>query len=270
MIVFPNAKINLGLSVTEKRADGFHNVETIFYPVPWTDALEIIPSENFEFSLTGFDIQTATDENLCVKVYRSLKKEFNLPEVRMHLHKVIPSGAGLGGGSSDAAFTIKLLNKLFQLKLSNEEIISRIKIFGSDCAFFIKNKPVSASGKGDIFQNSSVNLNRKFLVIIYPGVQVSTKEAYQGIKPGIPGIKVTEAITKPYNQWKELLINDFEKTVFASQPLLSEIKAELYEKGAIYASMSGSGSAVYGIFEKETDLKEKFPANWKVWKGMLE
>jgi 4-diphosphocytidyl-2-C-methyl-D-erythritol kinase len=254
MVVFPNAKINLGLYITEKRKDGFHNLESCFYPIPWIDALEILPSDNFKFTSSGTDIPGNTEDNLCIKIYQILKKEFNLPEVNIYLHKTIPIGAGLGGGSSDAAFTIKLLNELFELKLNEEQMESYVRPLGSDCAFFIRNKPVFAFGKGDQFENINVNLSGKYGLIIYPEVHISTKEAYSGITPRKPSNSIKNILSGDIYSWKDLLKNDFEESIFKKYQALSSLKQNLYDHGAVYASMSGSGSCMYGIFEKDPQI----------------
>lgn len=269
MIRFPNAKINLGLQVTHKRADGFHNLCSIFYPVGWSDALEIIPSTNFEFTQSGIAVQGDPADNLCVKVYDWMQAEYNLPAVKIHLHKNIPVGAGLGGGSADAAFTMKMLNDLFTLNLCNLQMQEAIKPFGSDCAFFIENKPTLAVNKGDEFEAISVSLKGKYVVMMYPDLFISTKEAYSGVVPVKPNFILQEIDSKPIETWKPDMLNDFEKSLFPTYPLLAEIKNILYAQGAAYASMSGSGSTIFGIFEKETNLAHLFPINYKLWNGFL-
>jgi 4-diphosphocytidyl-2-C-methyl-D-erythritol kinase len=257
MVVFPNAKINLGLYITEKRKDGFHNLESCFYPVPCIDALEILPSATFKFTFSGIDIPGKPEDNLCTKIYQILKNEFKLPEVNIHLHKNIPIGAGLGGGSSDAAFTIKLLNSLFELRLNEDQMEYYMRPLGSDCAFFIRNKPVLAHGKGDEFENININLSGKYVLLVYPEIHIATKEAYSGIEPGKPQHSIKNILSGNIHSWKDLLRNDFEKSIFNKYPTLAALKKDLYDQGAIYASMSGSGSCLYGIFEKEP---EKFLA----------
>jgi 4-diphosphocytidyl-2-C-methyl-D-erythritol kinase len=262
MIVFPNAKINLGLHITEKRNDGFHNLESCFYPVQWTDALEILPSDRFKFTGSGIDIPGNKEDNLCVKIYQKLKNQFRLPEAAMHLHKNIPVGAGLGGGSSDAAFTVKLLNELFEMKLRDEEMESLVRPLGSDCAFFIRNKPVFAYEKGDQFENINLSLSGKYGLLVYPDLAISTREAYSGIRPGKPLNSIKNILSGDIFLWKDLLKNDFETHLFIKYPLLASLKKQLYDQGAIYASMSGSGSCVYGIFEKEPE-RHSFPEKFK-------
>ena len=269
MICFPNAKINLGLQIIGKRTDGFHNLASIFYPVAWCDALEMVVADEFEFSQSGIFIQGNSEDNLCVKVYRSLKQKFDLPNVKMHLHKNISIGAGLGGGSADGAFAMKLLNDLFDLKLSNGEMQELVKPFGSDCAFFIENVPTLAVNKGDEFERIDFSLKGKYLVLIYPELFISTKEAYSGVQPQMPSTDLN-IVAMPIENWKGHLLNDFEKHLLIAHPQLLEIKIKLYELGGIYASMSGSGSTMYGIFENEIDLVSHFPANYRIWQGWAE
>ncbi len=267
MICFPNAKINLGLQIIGKRADGFHNLASIFYPVAWCDALEMVVADGFEFTQSGIFIQGNAEDNLCVKVYRSLKQKFDLPNVKIHLHKNIPIGAGLGGGSADGAFAMKLLNDLFDLKLSNNQMQDLIKPFGSDCAFFIENRPTLAINKGDEFEHIDFSLKGKYLVLIYPDLFISTKEAYSGVQPQIPSKDLKNIGALPIKNWKGNLTNDFEHHLLVAHPLLLEIKNKLYHLGATYSSMSGSGSTMYGIFESEIDLVAHFPANYRIWQG---
>jgi 4-diphosphocytidyl-2-C-methyl-D-erythritol kinase len=242
MVSFPNAKINLGLHITEKRPDGYHNLESCFYPVPWKDVLEILPAKQFRFTSSGIDIPGKSNDNLCIKIYEVLAKEFKLPPVEIYLHKNIPIGAGLGGGSADAAFTIKTLNTLFNLNLSDDAMEEYMRPLGSDCAFFIKNKAVLAYEKGDRFKEQSVNLSGKSILIVYPGIHISSKEAYAGIKPAKPALPLKEVL-KDFSSWKAHLTNNFEMELFIRHPELKIIKDQLYKLGALYASMSGSGSA---------------------------
>ena len=252
MIAFPNIKINLGLSITEKRPDGYHNLETVFYPVALEDALEIRTSSETEKKITlhqyGMEIAGNPEDNLVAKAYSLLDKEFHLPPVEIHLYKHIPSGAGLGGGSSDAAFMLKLLNDHFQLELSEEQLEVYAATLGADCAFFIKNKPTYAEGIGNLFSPIELSLSGYQIMIVKPNVFVSTREAFSNIHPHRPEYPVKEAILRPVAEWKDILINDFEASVFPQHPVIGEIKEELYHQGAIYASMSGSGSSVFGLF----------------------
>jgi 4-diphosphocytidyl-2-C-methyl-D-erythritol kinase len=261
LVVFPHAKINLGLNVTGKRDDGYHNIETIFYPVQLSDVLEAVEDSSSTgeiiFNITGSDSLSSTD-NLCVKAYELLKKDFKLPSIKSHLHKIIPTGAGLGGGSADAAFMLKLLNKLFDLKLSNDALKKYALELGSDCPFFVDNKPVYATGRGEVTQPIQLSLKNYFIGIVKPTVSVSTAEAYKMIKPQKPQMALLSAIQQPVEKWCDLITNDFEEPVFKKYPVIEAIKKKLYEAGAVFALMSGSGSAVYGIFNREINLKNAF------------
>lgn len=258
MITFPNAKINLGLSITEKRTDGYHNLETVFYPVPLEDALEVHVSDNnkqkFVLHQSGLQLMGVAKDNLVVKAYLLLDKEFHLPPIDIYLHKQIPSGAGLGGGSADAAFMLKLLNERFALSLSKEQLKVYAATLGADCAFFINNSPSFATGIGNIFSPISLNLQGYQLLIIKPPIFISTQEAFSKIKPHKPQHALKEVIACPPTEWKELLVNDFEESVFPLFPAIKEIKEELYERGAVYASMSGSGSSVFGLFDRDVSI----------------
>lgn len=250
MISFPNCKINLGLHITNKRDDGYHDLETIFFPIPFTDVLEIITSDTFAFTVTGLPINT--DDNLCIKAYNLLKQNFpHLPAVKMHLHKVIPLGAGLGGGSSDAAFTLQLLNNKFNLKLKTGQLLDYALRLGSDCPFFVINKPCFAISRGEILQPVNIDLSMYKLIIVNPGIHIDTKWAFSKITPRQPVNSIKEIIVQPIETWKEQLQNDFEIAVFAEYPQIKKIKEELYNNSATYASLSGSGSTVYGIFSKD-------------------
>lgn len=256
MVLFPNCKINLGLRVTAKRPDGYHDLETIFYPIPLRDAAEIttFPAKEshngFELTLTGLEIPGELSTNLCKKAWQLIKNDFpNIPAVRMHLHKAIPVGGGLGGGSADAAFTLLLLNNELKLNLTTGELLSYALQLGSDCPFFIINRPCYATGRGEIMEEISVDLTDYHFVIVNPGIHVSTAEAFGNIViagHGNPSLK--QIIVQPVSRWKNLLANDFEVSVFKKHPQLSEIKKRLYESGAAYAAMTGTGSCVYGIF----------------------
>jgi len=251
MICFPNAKINLGLRVVSKRPDGYHNIETVFYPVPLCDALEIVLSETNEttFSQTGILMDGNPEDNLVMKAFRLLEKDFDLPKMAIYLRKQIPFGAGLGGGSADAAFMLKLLNDFAGLHLSVEQLEKYAGQLGADCPFFIRNSPVFAEGIGNIFMPVDASLRGYHLVLVKPDIHVSTKEAYEGISPKQPTSRLTEIIRLPIGEWKNHLINDFEEGIFARYPAVWEIKRTLYDMGAVYASMSGSGSSVFGIFD---------------------
>ena len=269
MIAFPNSKINLGLNVVEKRTDGFHNIETVFYPIGLNDVLEIAASKETLFISTGLEIPGDAESNLCLKAYQLLRNEFQLPNVKIHLHKVIPMGAGLGGGSSDAAFTLKLLNRYFDLKLTDEQLMKYAASLGADCAFFIKNKVVSASEKGDCFRNLSFSLMGYQIVVVIPKVHVETAKAYSKIKPKETLKTPSEILMESKIQdWKSILVNDFEEPIFDLYPELSLIKSELYKQGAIYAAMSGSGSALFGLFNKPVGLSEHFKDDF-YWSSLL-
>lgn len=273
MILYPNAKINLGLHVVEKRPDGFHNIETVFYPVGWQDILEVLPDETktsgVTLSISGIEIPGDPQENLCVKAYELISKEYPMPAVKAHLHKQIPTGAGLGGGSSDAAFFIRALNEIFELNLAWGEMHHYAKQLGADCSFFIANKPMLAEGKGDQLESVLLSLTGFHILIVHPGIHVSTPEAYRGVTPRKPEIPLEELIqSAPIEDWKTILKNDFEISVFAKYPQLAELKNKMYAKGAVYAAMSGSGSAVFGIFRNEIDFADEFPGA-KTWSGKL-
>jgi 4-diphosphocytidyl-2-C-methyl-D-erythritol kinase len=261
MILFPNAKINIGLYVTEKRPDGFHNLESAFFPTNWTDILEITPQDSFEFSSSGLAISGNVENNLCYRAYQLLREAYQIPGVHIHLHKIIPMGAGLGGGSSDAAFTLMGLRDLFDLPLSNQDLIPFAQKLGSDCAFFLKNSPAFGKGKGDELSPIDCSIKDKFLVLIYPKIAISTQEAYANIRVSPAKNYLPDALKKPISEWKSTIQNDFEDSVFPKYPILKEIKEELYALGAIYASMSGSGSTLFGIFENEIEIPEK----WKTY-----
>lgn len=262
MISFPNAKINLGLNIVEKRPDGYHNLETIFYPVPITDALEISrwnedkSGKKYTFAQDGLQIAGEDENNLVVKAYKLLDDEFSLPPIAIHLLKKIPFGAGLGGGSSDAAFMIKMLNDYFELHLDNMQMETYAAKLGADCAFFIQNKPTYAEGIGNIFSPINLSLKGYQIVLIKPNIFVSTREAFSMIKPTHPSHPLKEIINLPIENWREWMKNDFEESVFPQYPAIARIKKQLYEDGAIYASMSGSGSSVYGIFAPNTPLPD--------------
>lgn len=269
MLDFPNAKINLGLYITEKRSDGFHNLQSCFYPVRWCDALEILPAAQEQFDVTGLPVPGDASSNLCLKAYRLLQQDHKLPPVHMHLHKVIPMGAGLGGGSADAAFTLRILNKLFELNLSLEALEKYARQLGSDCAFFVQNKPVIATERGDVFTPITLDLSGYTCVIVYPGIHITTAEAYGSITPAKPSCDMEMLLKQDVEVWREVLKNDFEEALFPKYPELPSIKAKLYEAGASYASMTGSGSAVYGLFKQEKQQELVFPGHYTVWEGLL-
>lgn len=294
MITFPNAKINIGLNIVAKRPDGYHDIETLFFPVNLQDALEVtlkkpldtgfikkkleagsllnlkteskfqndevFTEDSYELHLLGDAIEGNPADNLVVKAYRLLAEDFDIPPVIIHLYKHIPSGAGLGGGSSDAAQMIALLNKRFGLKMKNRCMERYAAQLGSDCAFFIRNKPAFATGRGEILTPVDLSLQNYFIVIVKPNIFVSTAEAYAGVTPAKPEVSLRDAIKRPVSEWKNLIVNDFEKSVFAKHPQLQQLKDKMYELGAEYASMSGSGSAIYGIFSKSVEnVEQHFP-----------
>jgi 4-diphosphocytidyl-2-C-methyl-D-erythritol kinase len=276
MICFPNAKINLGLNIVEKRSDGFHNIETIFYPINWCDALEVIENKDFQqgedkikLSLSGLLVEGNTKDNLITKAYNLLDAAYNLPPIKAHLQKSIPMGAGLGGGSSDAAFFIKLLNDKFSLNISINKQINFAKQLGSDCAFFIENKPVYASEKGDVFAETKVDLANYCIVVVYPAAHSNTASAYKGVVAARPQKNIQTIIASDIKNWKTDLTNDFEKNIFMQYPELNKIKNNFYTHGALYASMSGSGSTMYSVFKSDIDLKEfNFPTEYLIWKSI--
>lgn len=256
MIAFPNAKINIGLNITGRRFDGYHNLETIFYPVQICDAIEAIEVEKLTFSASGIPIPGNVDENLCLKAYNMISADRKLPPIAIHLHKHVPIGAGLGGGSSDAAFFIRLLNDKFEIGLSEQQQSAYAEKLGADCAFFLKNKPVFAFEKGDRFEDIDLDLSAYFIAVVTPPVHVSTGEAYRGVKPHPSQGQLKELVKLPPSEWKNHIRNDFEQSVFKNHPSIRGIKADLYDAGAEYASMSGSGSSVYGIFRQKTELPQ--------------
>ncbi|RHJ91365.1 4-(cytidine 5'-diphospho)-2-C-methyl-D-erythritol kinase [Parabacteroides bouchesdurhonensis] len=268
MICFPNAKINLGLNIVSKRPDGYHNIETVFYPVPVKDALEIVAAKTFSFHQTGIPVDAPVEKNLVVKALNLLKTKYEIPPLEVHLLKTIPFGAGLGGGSADAAFMLKLVNDFCKLNIPDDELEETASFIGADCPFFVRNTPVFASGTGNIFDPVSLSLEGYYMCLVKPDVAVSTPEAYSLVSPKSPEKSLKEIIKMPVTQWKEVMVNDFEISVFTKYPVIRSIKNELYNNGAVYASMSGSGSSVFGLFKEPTDLKESFKDSF-VWEGKL-
>ena len=271
MVVFPNAKINIGLNILSKREDGFHNLQTIFVPIAIKDALEIIETQpsakSVTFSNTGLYVPGATEGNLCIKAFELLKKDFPaLPAVAMHLHKAIPMGAGLGGGSADAAFTLQLINQKFLLQLTPERLLQYAGLLGSDCPFFIVNKPSYATGRGEVLEPIDLDLSDYAILLINPGIHISTSLAFSNISIGMHVQDLRILIREDIRYWKHNIVNDFEDQVFTAYPEIAAIKATLYEQGALYASMSGSGSSVYGIFPKGKHTEMNFPEQYfKKW-----
>ena len=271
MVLFPNCKINLGLNIVNKRNDGYHEIETVFYPVELKDAVEAVLCIDTElntdivFNSTGLEISGAESNNLCVKAYRLLKNDYpSMSPIFMHLHKVIPMGAGLGGGSADGACMLQLLNSLFDLNLSNLTLNKYALQLGSDCPFFLLNKPCFATGRGEHLQEINLNLSDYTIFLVYPDIHISTALAFSKIKPCAPKRSIQEIIQEPVTLWKGELWNDFEYGVLQTYPELALLKEQLYAQGAVYASMTGSGSTFYGLFKKETDTRLTFPAGISV------
>ena len=269
MINFPNAKINIGLNITEKRNDGYHNIASIFYPIAWRDALEVTHSETFSFKSTGLEIPGKTDNNLIIKAYQLIQPYLSTKkELSIHLQKVIPMGAGLGGGSADGAFALKLFNQFLKLGLSDELLQQLAAQLGSDCPFFIQNKAVFCSDRGIKFKDISLDLSSNYIVVVNPKIHISTAEAYSVIEPSTPANAILDLIKQPIEDWKSTIHNDFELPLTQKYPVIGEIKAALYNSGAVYAAMTGSGSTVYGLFKEALDLKETFK-DYTVWKGKM-
>ena len=257
------------MNIVSKRPDGYHNIETVFYPVSLCDALEILPSAcgQTNLAVSGFSIEGPLEKNLVYRAYRLLADRFDLPVCDIKLHKAIPFGAGLGGGSSDAAFVLKMLNDMFQLSLSDADLAQYAIQLGADCPFFIYNVPVLARGIGNEFEPVSFSLKGYTLVLVKPQESVSTAEAYSCISPAIPSVALSDIIQKPVEEWKTLMFNDFEKNIFRLHPVIGEIKDLLYKSGAVYASMSGSGAAVFGIFKNPPVCLPNWGLHF-VWQGM--
>lgn len=263
MITFPHAKINIGLQVTERRPDGYHNLDTVFYPIPIHDALEVIVAEGADYDcrlhISGIEIAGDPDTNLVVRAYRLLAADYALPPVDIYLHKHIPTGAGLGGGSADASFMLRLLNEMFALGITTEQLEAYATQLGADCPFFITSRPVYATGIGNEFHPITLDLSEWHIVVVKPDVFVSTKEAYSMVRPEKPEVTLDKKITQPITEWKDSISNDFEQGIFALHPELADIKAKLYSLGAKYAAMSGSGSALFGLFEAPiADVEQHF------------
>ncbi len=265
MVSFPNCKINLGLHILGKRTDGFHNLETCFYPIPLTDALEIItaPDQEFHFNQTGLTLNLPASGNICIKAYELFREAYpDCPPVHMHLHKTIPSGAGLGGGSADAAFTLLLLNEKYKAGFSQDALISLALQLGSDCPFFILNRPCIATGRGEEMKPIDLDLSQHTIMLVNPGIHVNTGWAFSQVRITQHTGTLNSLISLPLEEWKDRLVNDFEEPVFATHPELSSIKATLYKAGAVYASMSGSGSTLYGIFRNHDFTPPSFPGQY--------
>jgi 4-diphosphocytidyl-2-C-methyl-D-erythritol kinase len=272
MVVFPIAKINIGLRVTDKRTDGFHNIETIFYPVRLIDALEFVISGQSDskdvLAVTGIKIGNPPEENILIKAITSLRKLKNFPFLKIHLHKAIPVGAGLGGGSSDAACLMKSVNRHFGLNLDNQSLKALSLQIGSDCPFFIDGTPSLASGRGEILSPVENKLSGYYLVLLNPGVGINTAEAYRNCKPEMPADSLNDLFKLPVDEWKKVIVNDFEEFAFAKHPVIREIKDGLYKYDAVFSLMSGSGSSVYGIFRKKPELPEQL-RKFVIWEGQI-
>jgi 4-diphosphocytidyl-2-C-methyl-D-erythritol kinase len=257
MVSFPNAKINLGLFITDRLPNGYHTIESCLLPIPWCDVLEFVPSKQLQFASSGIAIPGNEKDNLVLKAYKLLRKDFSLPDLSVHLHKIIPMGAGLGGGSSDAAFMLKMLNNEFQLFLDDSILEDYATQLGSDCPFFIQNKTTIATGTGTDLKPITFDLKGYWIALIKPDVHISTQEAYAGMSPKPSEVDLEALIlSKDFDRWKAELVNDFEASIFPKHASLAELKAKLYESGAVYAAMSGSGSTVFGIFTHEPNALE--------------
>lgn len=265
MVIFPNCKINLGLHITGKRPDGFHELETVFYPVQLKDILEVVTSTTQHFQSTGLDIPGNTESNLCLKAYHLLKQDFpDLPSVHMHLHKLIPMGAGLGGGSADGAFALRLLNEKYKLNITTQQLIEYAAKLGSDCPFFIINTACYATGRGEILTPINLDLSGYRFVLVHPGIHINTKWAFEQIQPDLPSRSIKEIIQLPIQDWKYYLSNDFELPIKQNYPAIEAIKLALYKDGAIYASMSGSGSVVFGIYPTNANIQLNKQLNYRI------
>jgi 4-diphosphocytidyl-2-C-methyl-D-erythritol kinase len=272
MLDFPNAKINIGLNILRKRTDGYHDIETLLYPIPLWDILEFVPCSstvnNSEPTLinTGIILPGPVENNLCYKAWQRVKSRYSIPPIKIHLHKAIPPGSGLGGGSANASFMIKMLSTFFQLEISLQEMEVMAGKLGSDCPFFIRNQPAFATARGEILSSAPPILSGYHMAIIYPGIHIDTGRAYARIEPAVPGISLKESITLPVNEWRHVIRNDFETIVFTDHPEIGQLKKMFYEAGALYSSLSGSGSAVYGIFDREINMRD-IPAEYFCWQS---
>jgi 4-diphosphocytidyl-2-C-methyl-D-erythritol kinase len=272
MIVFPHAKINFGLRITAKRGDGYHDIETIFYPVALCDVLEFVVADKDETNdrlvTTGINTGSQPEDNLVIKTLKRLREKYSLPFLRIHLHKVIPAGAGLGGGSSDSASLLKTVNRFFELNIPGKELKDISLELGSDCPFFLNAVPAFASGRGEVLKPVSDFLSGYYLVLLNPGVGISTKEAYQNCRPEKPSVSINNLINLPVTEWKMHIFNDFEDFAFEKHPVIGMIKDELYNCGALFSLMSGSGSSVYGIFNIKPKLPEKI-REFVIFEGIM-
>lgn len=264
MIVFPNAKINLGLQVSGKRADGYHNLRTVFYPVQLADMLEAVRADDFSFQSSGLPIDGNPENNLCIRAWKRMKQEYNLPPVSLYLHKIIPMGAGLGGGSSDGAFTLQLINQLFNLNCPDAQLKAYALELGSDCPFFLLNQPAKAAGRGEeLLPIELPQLKGKTILLANPGIHISTAWAFAQLDLSKPMPEFPAIENLRLEQWKEILLNDFEPVVFQQHPEIAAIREKFYAMGAIYAAMTGTGSTVFGIFDTApADWKQQFPSHY--------
>lgn len=275
MLTFPNAKLNLGLHVIAKRPDGYHELETSFVPLPWADALEVLPAPDAApattLALTGRPVPGAPATNLCLRAYELLKADFpTLPAAQLHLHKVVPIGAGLGGGSADAAFALRSFNDVFNLQLAPAQLAAYARRLGADCAFFLENTPVLATGKGDDLAPLPLDLHGTPCVVVWPGVAIGTAEAYRRVRPQAPQHRLRQVLAEPLATWRGRVVNDFEQALAPAYPVLAEVKQQLYAAGAAFASLSGSGSAVFGLWERGAALPPlSWPGHYAVWQGQL-
>jgi len=269
MVLFPHAKINLGLQVIEKRLDGFHNIVSCLYPINWCDALEILEEPQFNFSTSGINIPGDPKHNLCVKAYQLIRERFDIPPVHVHLHKVVPIGAGLGGGSADGAFTLIGLRDMFDLPLSKPQLGQLAAKLGSDCAFFIDRRPVLATNTGDELEPITLSFPDGYLLIVTPPIQVNTGKAYSRLTPRAPSWDLKESLSRNLTDWPNLITNDFEKPIFEQFPIIARVKEVLLEKGASFASLSGSGSSVFGIFNESPPWREWFDKDYMIWEQTL-
>lgn len=267
MIDFPPVKINLGLSVLRRRPDGFHDIESVFYPVPWCDILEVVATgtEEFAFSSSGLAVPGSIEKNLCYKAWDLLRQDFQLPPLQAHLHKILPMGAGLGGGSSDGAAMLQLINNVAELKLSKQQLEAYAATLGSDCPFFIRRKPCLVTGRGEVLEEIPLSLSGMHILLVMPPVSVGTAEAYSWIRPSEPRHRVSEVIMQDPDNWRKMLVNDFEKPVSDRHPVIARLRESLYAQGAVYSAMSGSGAAVFGLFRSEPDISAF--ASYLHWKG---
>jgi 4-diphosphocytidyl-2-C-methyl-D-erythritol kinase len=273
VVTFPNCKINLGLNIIRKREDGYHDLQTVFYPLKIYDALEVIrnndsANDDVLFSTTGIPINGNSRDNLCIKACQLLKKDFpQISAIKMHLHKTVPTGAGLGGGSADAAFTLSLLNKKFQLNISADQLINYALQLGSDCPFFLINKPCFAQGRGEVLEKINLDLSQYQLLIVNPKIDISTRWAFSKIEPAIRETSIKQIVHQPIESWNEQLTNDFERPLMKYYPILKSIKEELFTQGALFAGMSGSGSTLFGIFHETKKIDTNiFPPEYLIWK----